>query len=97
MPISRDMANFVLRTTTTTTTTTRPIILLLAHARGVNIIIETSLSAQHFVEEESAGSMTRTIHAVDELHQVVQWHYCLYAQERCAGIYCVVSNVTMYF
>ena len=41
---------------------------------------------------ESAGSVTRTIHTVDKLHQVVpQWHYCLYTQERPAGIYCAVS------
>ena len=38
MPISRDMAIFVLTTTTTTTTTTtQPITLPLAHARGVII------------------------------------------------------------
>ena len=30
------------------------------------------------IEGESAGSVTRIIYAVDELHQVVpQWHYCL--------------------
>ena len=51
-----------------------------------------SLPAQHSVKGDSAGSVTRTIHAVDELHQAVpQWYYCLYAQERPAGIYCAVS------
>ena len=38
MPISRDMAIFVL---TTTTTTTQPITLPLAHARGVKIVKST--------------------------------------------------------
>ena len=53
-----------------------------------------SLPAQYSVEGESAGSVTRTIHAVDELHQVVpHLHYYLYAQERPVGIYCTVSIV----
>ena len=37
MPISRDMAIFVLTITTTTTTTTQPITLPLAHVHGVKI------------------------------------------------------------
>ena len=45
MPISRDMAIFVL---TTTTTMIQPITLPLAHARGVNMILDCSADEMNF-------------------------------------------------
>ena len=44
---------------------------------------------------ESAGSVRGTIHAALKMNSSVpQWHYCIYAQERPAEIYCAVSDNT---
>ena len=57
-----------------------------------------SLPAQHSIDRESTGSVRRRIDhpccrwTPSSCSTCIQWHYCLYAQERPAGIFCSVNT-----